>query len=52
VADTSIAELLLPLTLFLTADNCAVVHSTAVQTTGTLALSSKKKNDKDNFATY
>jgi len=36
VADISIAELLLPLTKFLTADSCAVVHSTAVQTTGTL----------------
>jgi len=36
VADTSIAELLLPLTLFLTADSCAVGNSTAVSTTGTL----------------
>ena len=36
MADTSIAELLLPLTLFLTADSCAEGNSTAVQTTGTL----------------
>jgi len=42
VADTSMAELLLPLTKFLTADSCAVVHSTAVQTTGTLRASSGK----------
>jgi len=38
VADFADAELLLPLTLFLTADNCAAAHSTAVQTTGTLAV--------------
>jgi len=36
VADFADAELLLPLTKFLTADSCAAVHSTAVQTTGTL----------------
>jgi len=37
VADIADVELLLPLTKFLTADSCAAVHSTAVQTTGTLA---------------
>jgi len=36
VVDFADADLLLPLTKFLTADNCAAVHSTAVQTTGTL----------------
>jgi len=36
VADFADAELLLPLTKFLTADSCAAVYSTAVQTTGTL----------------
>ena len=37
VADLADAELLLTLTKFLTADSFAVVHSTAVQTTKTLA---------------
>jgi hypothetical protein len=36
VADLADAELLLSLTLFLTADKCAAVYSTAAQTTGTL----------------
>jgi len=36
VADFADADLLLPLNQFLTADSCAVVNSTAVQTTGTL----------------
>jgi len=36
VVDLAEADLLLPLNQFLTADSCAAVHSTAVQTTGTL----------------
>ena len=38
MADLADAELLLPLTKFLTADKCAAACSTAVQTTGTLAV--------------
>lgn len=46
VADDADAELLLPLTWFLTADNCAAVNSTAVPTTETLAVSVQRTTQK------
>jgi len=42
VADIADAELLLPLTKFLTTDSCAAANSTAVQTTEPLATILKK----------
>jgi hypothetical protein len=43
VADDADAELLLPLTKFLTADSCTVG---ICQTTGTVAAKCKKTNDR------
>ena len=45
MADLADAELLLPLTKFLTADKRAASNSTAVQTTGTLPPSVRKTAD-------